>query len=377
MVSEKTDTPGLSIGILAITRHGASLALEIQKELPGSICYVPVRHNFAIAQGAVGFAKLATVISEVWLKHAGLVCIMATGIVVRHLAPLFRHKTLDPAVVVLDEKGQFIVSLLSGHLGGANRLAQKIAQITGGQAVITTASDVRGKPAIDLIARDAGLDVENPKMIARVSLAFLEEETVWIFDPRERLATYLQNQGGVVWISGFDKNGEPSRLISDEYTESNFRKSTGWSVDSGVGIWVSEFLPPANLHCLNLRPRNLVVGLGCNRDTSTSEMMTLIRRVFDDQNLSPLSIRNLASIDLKANEQAILESGLMLDRPVDFYSRADLKGISVPNPSNLVMIHVGVPSVCEATALLSARNGELIIPKRKTANVTMAVVRVN
>lgn len=378
MVSEQAKTPEVPIGILAITRNGANLALKIQQELPGSICYVPIRHNFAVAQGAVGFEKLVNVISDAWSKHAALVCIMATGIVVRHVAPFLRHKTLDPAVVVLDEKGQFVISLLSGHLGGANKLAHKIALITCGQAVITTASDVRGKPAIDLIARDAGLVIENLKMVACVSRAFLEEEKVWIFDPRERLKPYLQDhQANVAWVSDFGTDGESGGASSEQHIESKFKASGGPFVNSGVGIWVSEYMPPANLYCLSLRPRNLVVGLGCNRGTSTSEMMALIRKVFDDENLSLLSIRNLSSIDLKADEQAILESGSMLDRPIEFYSRADLNGISVPNPSDLVKTHVGVPSVCEATALLSARNGDLIIPKTKTANVTMAVVRVN
>ena len=378
MVSEQAKASGTPIGILAITRNGAGLALKIQQELPGSICYVPVRHDFATSQGAVGFEKLASAISAAWLKHDALVCIMATGIVVRHLASFLRHKTLDPAVVVLDEKGQFIISLLSGHLGGANKLAQKIAQITSGQAVITTASDVRGKPAIDLIARDAGLDVENPKMVARVSLAFLEEEKVWIFDPRERLKPYLENhQANVAWVSDFGRDIEYGGVSSERHVESRSKESSERIVESGVGIWVSEYEPPADLYCLSLRPRNLVVGLGCNRGAPTSEMMSLIRKVFDDESLSLLSIRNLASIDLKADEQAILESGSMLDRPIEFYSRTDLNGISVPNPSNLVKTHVGVPSVCEATALLSAQDGDLIIPKTKTPNVTMAVVRVN
>ena len=163
------DISRLSVGILAITRDATVLALEIQEQLTGSICYAPVRHDFAAAKRAVGFERLETVFPDVWSKHDALVCVMATGIVVRHIAPLIRHKTVDPAVVVLDEKGGFVISLLSGHLGGANRLAQRIACITGGQAVITTASDVRGSPSIDLIAREAGLEVENNEMVARVS----------------------------------------------------------------------------------------------------------------------------------------------------------------------------------------------------------------
>ncbi len=115
MVSENRDAGApLSVGILAITRHGVGLALQLQKGLPGSVCYVPKRHHFALAMGAVGYQRLGTVMPELWSTHDALVCIMATGIVVRQIAPLIKHKTQDPAVVVLDEKGQFVISLLSG-----------------------------------------------------------------------------------------------------------------------------------------------------------------------------------------------------------------------------------------------------------------------
>lgn len=159
----------LPIAILAITRQGTALALQIQARLPGSVCHVPVRHRFALAMGAVGFHRVGAVFREVWGNVSAIICIMATGIVVRTIAPLLTHKALDPAVVVLDERGQFVISLVSGHLGGANRLTAEVARLTGGQAVITTASDVRNKPALDLIARREGLEVENVEMLTRLA----------------------------------------------------------------------------------------------------------------------------------------------------------------------------------------------------------------
>jgi cobalt-precorrin 5A hydrolase len=345
-----------SIAIIAITRSGVNLTLQIQASLPGCVCYVPKRHHFALTLGAVGFDRLGAVVPELWHRFRALVFVMATGIVVRHIAPLLKHKTLDPAVVVLDEKGKFVISLVSGHLGGANRLAEAVAHMTGGQAVITTASDVQDRPAIDLIAQELGLEIENPEVLPTVARCFLEHERVRVFDPEHRLEPYLKDEEIIVWC-------EREAIATDRLGE-------------GPGIWVSERLAPENQPYLLLRPRNLVVGIGCNRGTPADEIIALMRTVFHRERLSLVSIRNLASIDVKLDESGILETGKLLGKPVHFYSRQEIEKVAVPNPSPMVLAHMGVESVCEATALLSAQSSELIIAKQKTANVTLAVARV-
>ncbi len=239
--------------VIALTRNGVRLALQIQAGLPECVCYVPERHRFALALGAVGFDRLAAVVPELWRRYRALVFIMATGIVVRQIAPLLKHKTRDPAVVVLDERGQYVISLVSGHLGGANRLAETIARITGGQAVITTASDVQKRPAIDLIAQKLGLEIENPEMLAGVARRILEDEPVWLYDPDRRLAPALEGEVKVVRLEEWAKLPD----CDQEH----------------AGIWVSEYLAPAGSRCLLLRPQNLVVGVGCNRGTPVEEIL--------------------------------------------------------------------------------------------------------
>ncbi|HAA04942.1 MAG TPA: cobalamin biosynthesis protein CbiG [Syntrophobacteraceae bacterium] len=350
-----------NIGIIALTRHGVGLALQIQAKLPGSTCYVPSRHQFALAMGARGFNRLAEVFADLWGDCRALVCIMATGIVVRLVAPLLRHKSQDPAVVVLDERGQFAISLVSGHLGGANRLAHEVAAITGGQAVITTASDVQGRPALDLLAQRLGMAVENPALLARAARALLEEERIWVFDPERRLMPYLAEASGVRWLSREEL--DRGDLAPDR-----------------LGIWVSELQPPSSAKCLLLRPRNLVVGVGCNRGTKAEEILGLIQEAFSDLRLALPAIRNLASIDLKEDEPGLVEAAHTLQRPVQFYSRDQLESMNVPNPSATVQSHIGVASVCEAAALLSAGGqgrARLVAGKRKTANATVAVARVD
>jgi len=365
------------IAVIAITRRGVGLALQLWAQLAGSVCFVPSRYRFAIATGAEGFDSLKALIPKVWDNHHAIICIMATGIVVRQIAPLLKNKTVDPAVVVLDEKGRFVISLLSGHLGGANRLAEKVAELVGGHAVITTASDVREKPAIDLVAREAGLVIENMAMAASATCSLLDDEIVRIFDPERRLRSYFAQQPNVVWLP--DSSLDWQAAAGEEALEDCIRdggKLAG-QLNEAPGIWVSEREPAAKSKWLLLRPQNLVVGLGCNRGTSTEEVTLLVRRTFAAERLSTLAIRNFASIDLKADEPAIIATAKTFERPVVFFPSEQLRNISVPNPSNLVKTHVGVPSVCEATALLSAQTTELIVPKQKTANATLAVARVD
>jgi cobalt-precorrin 5A hydrolase len=359
MATEKPELPNEpTVAILAVTSHGVDLALRIQARLGRSVCYVPRRHRFAVTMGAVPFDRLAAVFPEVWQNHSAMVCIMATGIAVRLIAPLVRHKTTDPAVVVLDERGDFVISLLSGHLGGANDLARRVAAITGGQPVITTATDVRGKPALDLIAREKGLEIENLETLGRIARALLEEEPVWLHDVENRLSPELDADiPGVRPWSGEAGGQEQSR-------------------EPTVGVWVSETGPQGGPEWLILRPRNLVVGVGCNRGTPGAEILELVRAVFRAEGISVSSIRNLASVDLKADEEGLLSAAQELDRPIEFFSRSELQDVEVPNPSTQVEEHIGVRSVCEAAAIRSAVNGRLVVTKRKTPNVTLAVARV-
>ncbi len=392
--------------IVALTGRGAELAIRLKNLLPGSSCFVPNRH---VRDGCEGFERVAGLIPVVWTRCRNLLCIMASGIVVRLIAPLLTRKSTDPAVVVLDEKGRFAVSLVSGHLGGANRLACEVAALIGAEPVITTASDVQGKPAIDLIVRDAGLEIENPALLSRISRAVIEEEPMWLFDPDGRIDAFFDelpnveiypacrvrmDNGSFERSSGADgrmeSRGDGGAGMNTAPCLPPGPESAGglcpdWPgqtpeerlrVRGALGIWVSEKLSPPGVNCLELRPRNLVVGIGCNRRTESNEIVELLRKIFRSERLSPLSIRNFASIDLKADERGILDAAGIFDRPVSFYSRADLGGMKVPNPSATVEKHIGVQSVCEAAALLSAQSRTLLLVKRKTANVTLAVARV-
>jgi cobalt-precorrin 5A hydrolase len=302
------------------------------------------------------FEHISEVFPSAWRECDSIVCIMSCGIAVRMVSALLEDKTVDPAVVVLDQDGRFAISLVSGHIGGANELARKVARITGGQAVITTASDLQDRPAIDLAAKSAGLLIENSGILSRIQAAILDEEPLWIFDPDELLLKHLPADHGLRVVRAFEEPG---------------------ALRAGLGIWVSELLSPRSVRCLKLRPANLVIGIGCNRGTASEEIVGFIGKKLKENRLAPLSIKRFATLDIKSNESGLLDAARAFNRPIHFCARKEIESIAVPNPSETVARHVGAKSVCEASALWSAGTQELLVPKRKARNCTLAVARVS
>jgi cobalt-precorrin 5A hydrolase len=343
------------IAIWALTSEGARLGRELQTHFPGSHLFLGSK---TAEQGcAHRFDRLADALTRHFTRFDGHVFIMAAGIVVRSLAPLLDHKIKDPAVVVVDECGRHAISLLSGHLGGANALTRRIGACIGAQPVITTATDLQDVPAIDLIAQEKGLMIENPAAIRHVSMALLEARPVRLCDPQGWLAGALPNEGfHPVTTIEFADGGGPHR--------------------ESPGVWIDDIRIDLPAEILVLRPPSLFVGVGCNRNTPMEEIQDLLDRVLGDHHLAAASIAGLASIDLKADEEGVLALAKDLSRPLVFFSRDQLAAVrEIPSPSKVVQKHVGVESVCEAAALLASGNGTLIVPKRVSPNATIAIAR--
>ncbi len=354
------------VAVVSVTGQGTALALRLTEALPESRAYVPSRHGFAVAMGAEPYTRLRDLFPRLWGQYRAIVCIMAAGIVVRCIAPLVRSKTQDPAVVVLDERGRFVISLLSGHVGGANRLAEVVADILGAQPVITTGSDVSRKPAVDVMAMETGLVMEDMTWAARVTTAVLDEEPFWVYDPDGRLARYRMALAGALWIEPAGGSPAPEAF-----------HAAGVDPEMLPGLWVSEYEPPERYRAVVLRPRCLSVGVGCNRNTPAEEIVQAIRDVFRRYQLALSAVRTLASVDVKADEPGLQDAAGKLGWPMVFFPSETLRALRVPNPSPVVCRCIGVSSVCEAAALMAARNGLLIVEKQKTPNVTVAVAKDN
>lgn len=317
--------------ILALTKGGNRLAETLAAELD----------DCTIAQGQ---GRVADKIQALWSQCDGLICIMAAGIVVRSIAPLLADKRSDPCVIVLDEKGRHVISLLSGHLGGGNALAHRIAHITGGVAVITTASDVLGKTAIDLWAERNGLFVTDKKKLTAISAKHVNSGPVTLF-----------YAGGRATIPA-DFRAVNSPEIAD------------------IIIAYKQCMTFEGLYCI---PRNLYLGIGCNRGTSLADIELSFKELCHEHKLHPQAIAGIASIDLKSDEKGILQFAEKYQYETHFFSRGNINSVQDVSFSKVVMAAVGVQGVAEPTAILAAgREGSqcrLLVQKMKWKDVTLAV----
>jgi len=333
------------LAVWVLTPHGIALADQVAQALPHSDLFAS--QKLGPDSPYTGFSSLAKSLARVWDHYDAHYFIMAAGIVVRTIAPLIQDKTKDPAVVCGDEAGRFVVSLVSGHIGGANELAAKLSAILGATPVITTATDVNQVPAIDVIARDQGLYIENTQSIKHVSMAFIKGEPLPVHDPFNLVLPHL-----------------PSKLINN---------SAVFTTDK-PGIWVDYTVRYLPERVLVLRPRMLVAGMGCRRGVTRQELEDHLRQVLQAHRISLNSLSKIVSVDLKADEPGLLELAKTLNLPIKFYTRDQLDQVkTVPNPSLLVNKHIGVKSVCEAAAMLATGNAELLIPKAASRTVTLAL----
>ncbi|MFC5214928.1 precorrin-3B C(17)-methyltransferase [Streptomyces coerulescens] len=310
------------IGLISATAAGAAARDRLAAAWPDRV---------RVYHGPVGDA-----VRRAFAECEQLVCFLATGAVVRLVAPLLAGKATDPGVVCVDEGGRFAVSLVGGHGGGANELAREVGELLGAEPVVTTATDAVGVPGLDTL----GLPVEGD--VAGVSRALLDGEPVAL---RAEVAWPLPplraGAGGAYTIRVTDRLVQP---VEREVV---------------------------------LRPPSLVVGVGASKGAPADEVLTLIEESLRDAGLAPASLAELATVDAKADEPGIVEAAGRLGVPLVTHSAGELAAVEVPNPSAAPLAAVGTPSVAEAAALIGG--GELLVPKRKStatpAMATCAVVR--
>jgi len=343
------------LAIWAITPGGLQIAKKLMKTLKNAVLFLSEGLDSEMDTNC--FHRLSPAVLKNFYRYQGHIFIMSTGIVVRVIAPLIQHKTQDPAVVVINDTGEFAIPLLSGHIGGANALAKTIAGITNGVAVITTATDSNGLPAIDMMAMDQNLIIENPDAIKKVNMAFIKREPVRLVDPYNRM----------------------KGITTDTFFVVNNRDKGNEHRDKGNGpvVEISDLKKPEKKDRLYLRPQILSVGIGCNRGTSAVEIKDLMIQVFQAKELSMLSIQYIATIDIKKEEQGILTLADELGVAVRFYTSNELNQVTtIKTPSIYAKKYTGARSVCEAAAILAANSGKLIATKKKTQNVTLAIARI-
>ena len=344
------------IAIWAITPNGLRLARKIDTALPGStrflsrrLCQKDVDSCCPSSSGSVRyFDELKGTLAYEFNNFDVHIFIFATGIAVRMISPLLKSKLVDPAVVVVDEKGYHAISLVSGHIGGANEITWRLANKINAIPVITTATDVNHLPSIDLIAVNNNLHIENPGAIKYVNMKILKGIPLKIFDPEQRIVHLL-----------------PRDLIDQKEDSSD-----------ASDIVCSWKIGEVSRETLILRPKILSLGIGCNRGTPFEDIKLFLTQMAEQENFSLLSVNWIGTTEVKSDETGILQLGTDLGLDIIFYSKDQLNSVeSIENPSKMAEKYLGVRSVCEAAAILATQNGQLIMPKQKTKDVTLAVAK--
>jgi cobalt-precorrin 5A hydrolase len=351
----------MRIAVVAITRNGAVLGKKLRETLAGAVLFVSSRYAGQAGRERVTFepGELKGLLVSLWKEMDGFVLIMATGIVVRTIAPLLESKQSDPAVVTMDDAGRFAISLVSGHLGGANELAERCAFITGARAVITTATDANNLPSFDMLAREQGWVIDDISRVKTLNTLLLDDDEIAVVDPSGQTRCWFHGRGTLSFHTTFA-----------EAINSRAR---------GFLFVTNRQLPPRTRpdNLLILRPRNLVLGIGCNRDTPADEIEEFVaahlKRIF----VSLKSVRCIASAEAKRDETGLVEFAGRHGIPLEFYESAELNRVACPSPpSEHAMNAIGAAGVAEPAALLASGGGRLVLKKVKSENVTLAVAEM-
>ncbi|MFQ5561561.1 MAG: cobalt-precorrin 5A hydrolase [Nitrospinota bacterium] len=350
----------METAVICVTVRGMQTGRVILENLENAVLFVPEHLTDTPARPGriIRFKKpLSSITGTLMEKYTQLIFVMATGIVVRHIAPFIVDKRTDPAVVVLDEKGIHVISLLSGHLGGANALALQVASCTKGTPVITTASDIHNKPAIDLVAKSSGCVIENPDRIPAFMRAFLDGDPVGVFDPEKKISGNFEKYKNVIFFNSVEeaeKNDKLERvLVSNERYDSRKTKKSA----------------------LLLRPRNIIAGIGCRRGVLSSEIEEAFSSACEIARVSRFSLNLVATVDLKKNETGLLEFSEKHGVQVRFFSANEIQAeTGNAKEEGQVKSLIGVSGVCEPCAALAGGRGRLLLKKTKyKKKVTIAL----
>ena len=333
----------MKIAILSVSKKGFDLSFKLKELLD---------KDSTIIKCDIYHKDVKNTFNLLFYEYDSIIAIMASGILIRSITHLLESKTTDPAILNIDDNGNFVISMLSGHLGGANKLTSKVADLIGATPVITTSTDVNKKLGIDVLAKDLFLTIDNTKEILHFNKSILEgKEVTFTVNSNENydyLFDYLNNNTLEMDVSIYF-----SSRIND-----------------------SEIEAECDNHTIILKPRNIVFGIGCRRGKSCKEINKAIDSVLKDLNMDKSRINMLSSAEIKKDEQGILDLAKKLDIPVSFVEldKLSLFESSDIQKSDFVMSKFGIPGVCEPSALITAGfDSKLIYKKTAFDGVTVSV----
>jgi len=343
--------------IIAVTKNGSALALDLAAQL-GGVAYLPERFMPPSVVHAEPYSGSVTeLVRDLWEHQQAFVLVMATGIAVRAIGSLATDKRHDPAVVACDELGKSVISLLSGHGGGANRLAQAVAARTNGQAIITTASEVQDLPALDLLGRAQGWRIAASSALTSTMAALVNGEQLALYDPLGLLAD-LSLPPTVKHVGTADELIEPQFAATLVVTD---------AVPSPC--WLRRGIV--------YHPPTLAAGIGCRRGTAPNMIEAAVRQACAEAGVAFEALAAVGTAQLKAEEPGLLAFVEQHNLPLHIYGGDEIRAVdpqALPSPSAATE-RFDLPGVAEPCALLAANADQLLLPKQVRDGVTVALAR--
>lgn len=344
------------VSVLAITKNGINIGEKLKDLFPNWNIFAPAKLSNE-NNDIVWYSEPTTdKIIELFKNSDALICLFSLGAVIRLIAPHLKDKKTDPAVIVIDDKTNFVISVLSGHIGGANELTQEISEKLNALPVITTAADVNKTIAVDLVGREFGWKIDDDTTVTKISAHMVNAESIGVFQQTNNQKWYKQLPKNVTIYNNLEElkksNSKAHLIISDEIIDNELSQES-----------------------VIYRPQSLVIGIGLHWDTTKDTIKEGIDHCLKKFNLSSKSIAKLVSIKKPEDVQGLIDLGKEMQVPVEYVDREELAEIITPNPSTTVKAFEGTASVSEAAAIKVSK-GKLIVEKQKfPPNLTVAIAR--
>lgn len=332
----------MKIACFSFSDKGNFLGERLSKEINEG--YTIHHYHNSKVQGGI-----KEILDSAWKDYDGLVFISATGIAIRLINPFIQHKTEDPAVIVIDDLGRYVISLLSGHIGGANDITKDIAQKISALPIITTASDGRGIESIDLFAKSNNYIMEDMESITLLTAMMVNGKAIGFYSEDKEIINY-DNLVELKDLSSIDKTIEGLIIVSSA------------AVDN------------INIPHTILRPKMINIGIGCRKGIEGARIIQAIEAVFKEVNLSTSSIKSIGTVEVKKDEAGLIEAADHYNLPLKIFTIEEIAEVEdMFEKSQFVKDTIGVYSVSEPVAHLLG--GELITRKSKHNGITISIAK--
>ena len=350
------------IAILSITNNGRELALRIKEIMKDvDVFFIKKDTDYKNDEVIVVNQGLKEFISQIFDKYDYLVFIMATGIVVRTIAPLIISKFSDPAILVMDEKGNNIISLLSGHMGGANEMTLYMSDLINSHPVITTATDVNKKSSLDMIAKKLNGHIDDFRdNVLKINSMLVNNEEVHLY------------------IDGNYKINHNGFTLYDEKTDlDKVRNLVIVTNKKDINKILNKNIENLNEKIIKVTPKDIVIGVGCKKNTNSDHMKNSLIKFLAEYNIDINAVEEIVRIEIKKDEKAIIDLAKFLDVKFKTFSVEEISKVDyLYEKSDWVKKNVGVYSVSDPVAHLLSE-GRVIINKQKYDGITFSIGRID